>query len=102
MIKLVIFKALSIKKLRCCCLPSSSSLPPSLVVSVSDFGVGSEGESLLSGLVHSEEGQQAEESGDQLGAEERGVHQTRQPTEEGPRTVFFVCFCFFLSCAEIG
>ena len=52
-------------------------------VSVSDIGVGSEGEGVLSGLLHSEEGQQAEDSGDQPGAEERGVCQTREPTQEG-------------------
>lgn len=48
-----------------------------------DFSVGSEGEGFLSGFLHSEEGQQAEDSGDQPGAEERGVCQTREPTQEG-------------------
>lgn len=46
-------------------------------VSVSDVSVGSEGKGFLSGFLRSEEGQQAEESGDQSGAEERGVCQTR-------------------------
>lgn len=49
----------------------------------SDFGVGSEGESFLSGLLHREEGQPAEEPGDQPGAEERGVRQTGEPAQEG-------------------
>lgn len=57
-----------------------STLRPS---SVLDFGAGSEGEGLLSGLVHPEEGQPAEEPGDQPGAEERGVHQTGEPAQEG-------------------
>lgn len=52
-------------------------------VSVSDFGVGSEGEGFLSGLLHCEEGQPAEKSGDQPGAEERGVCQTGEPAQEG-------------------
>lgn len=48
-----------------------------------DNSVGSEGEGFLSGLLHSEEGQPAEESGDRPGAEERGVRQTGEPAQEG-------------------
>ena len=48
-----------------------------------DVGVGSEREGFFSGLLDSEEGQQAEESGNPPGAEARGVHQTGEPTQEG-------------------
>lgn len=47
------------------------------------FCAGFEGEGLFSGLLDSEEGQQAEESGNQPGAEERGVCQTGEPAQEG-------------------
>lgn len=61
--------------------PSSPcSLRPS---SVLDLGAGPEGEGLLPGLVHPEEGQPAEEPGDQPGAEERGVRQTGEPAQKG-------------------
>lgn len=52
-------------------------------VSLSDFGVGPEGESFLSGLLHREEGQPTEKPGDQPGAEERGVRQAGEPAQEG-------------------
>lgn len=47
------------------------------------FCVGFEGEGFFSGLLASEEGQQAEESGNQPGAEERRVCQTGEPAQEG-------------------
>lgn len=46
-------------------------------------GAGSERKSFLSGVVKSQERQQAEKSGDWPGAEERGVQQTGEPTQEG-------------------
>lgn len=68
----------------CCCLDLLTililSLHPS---SVPDLGAGPEGEGLVSGLVHPEEGQPAEEPGDQHGAEERGVRQAGEPAQEG-------------------
>lgn len=73
-------------------------LPSFLILSlrpsaVSDLGAGPEGEGLLFGLVHPEEGQPAEEPGDQPGAEERGMRQTGQQAQEGSeRQMFYFLF----------
>lgn len=48
-----------------------------------DFRSGSERESLLIGILDSEEGEPAQKFRDQPGAEERRVHQTGQPAQEG-------------------
>lgn len=74
-------------------LPSSSSDHPHPFSfrpsSVPDLGARPEGEGLLSGLVHPEEGQPAEEPGDQPGAEEGGVCQNGEPAQEGSSLIFF-------------
>lgn len=50
-----------------------------------DIFVGSEGARLIPGLGGFEEGLQTQKSGDFTGAEERGVHQTGDPAQEGER-----------------
>lgn len=50
-------------------------------------GAGSERKSFLSGVVNAQERQQAEKSGDRPGAEERGMQQTGEPTQEGSQKI---------------
>lgn len=47
-----------------------------------DVSVGPEGACIIPGLLRAEEGLQTQESGDCLGAEEGGVSQIGEPTQE--------------------